>query len=219
VNGIHDMGGMQDMGPILHESKEPVFHHPWEGRVNAIDRALRASGRWNIDAWRRQIQLIPPAEYLRMSYYERWLEANEKLLLANGLVSPTELATGSPDATSVKSIPVFTAAVAARSLGRGIPSSRDPNVLPLFRVGQQVRAREINPVGHTQLPRYARGKFGSITIDHGVYTFPDTNAHFLGQKRQHVYSVRFTARELWGSSASPRDTVNIDMWDDYLELV
>jgi nitrile hydratase len=212
------MGGMQDMGPILHESKEPIFHHPWEGRVNAIDRALRASGRWDIDTWRRQIQLIAPAEYLRMSYYERWLEADEKLLLASGLLSPTELATGSPDATSVKSVPVFTAALAARSLGRGIPSSRDPSVAPLFKVGQRVRAREINPVGHTQFPRYARGKFGSIAIDHGVYTFPDTNAHFLGQKRQHVYSVRFTARELWGSSASPRDTVNIDMWDDYLEL-
>jgi nitrile hydratase len=218
MNGIHDMGGMQDMGPIQHENKEPVFHHPWEGRVYAIDRALRAFGKWNIDVWRREIELIPADEYLRMSYYERWLEADEKLLLANGLVSTTELATGTPDATLVKSVPVFTAAVAARSLGRGIPSGHDPNVLPLFSVGQRVRAREINPIGHTQLPRYARGKFGVITIDHGVYTFPDTNAHFLGQKRQHVYSVRFTARELWGESASPRDTVNIDMWDDYLEL-
>jgi nitrile hydratase len=56
-------------------------------------------------------------------------------------------------------------------------------------------------------------------IDHGVYAFPDTNALFQGEKRQHVYSVRFTARELWGDAASPHDTVNIDMWDDYLELV
>jgi len=218
MNGIHDMGGMQDMGPIQYENKEAVFHHPWEGRVHAIDRVLRACGKWNIDVWRREIEMIAPDEYLRMSYYERWLEADEKLLLAHGLVSTTELATGTPDATSEKSVPVFTAVVAARSLGRGMPSGHDPNVLPLFRVGQRVRARKINPIGHTRLPRYARGKFGVITIDHGVYTFPDTNAHFLGQKRQHVYSVRFAARELWGDSASPRDTVNIDMWDDYLEL-
>ena len=217
MNGIHDMGGMQDMGPIEHEKNEPVFHHSWEGRVYAIDRSLRAIGKWNIDASRHQIELIPPVEYLRMSYYERHLRADEELLVSRGMVTPTELATGSPDAGSAKAIPAMNAAAAAHSLGRGIPSSHDPNVLPLFRVGQRVRARDINPEGHTQLPRYARGKSGSIIIDHGVYTFPDTNAHFLGQKRQHVYSVRFTARELWGESASPRDTVNIDMWDDYLE--
>jgi nitrile hydratase len=219
MNGIHDMGGMQDMGPIQHEKNEPVFHHPWEGRVYGIDRSLRAIGKWNIDAWRHQIELVPPAEYLRISYYERWLRANEELLLAHGLVTPTELATGSPDAGSAKAVPAVNAATAARSLGRGIPSSRDPSAPPQFAVGQRVRARDINPVGHTQLPRYARGRAGIIVIDHGVYTFPDTNALFLGEKRQHVYSVRFTARELWGNGASPHDTVNIDMWDDYLELV
>ena len=219
MNGIHDMGGMQDMGPIQHERNEPVFHHPWEGRVYAIDRSLRAIGKWNIDAWRHQIELIPPAEYLRMSYYERWLRTDEELLVAHGLVTKTELETGSPDPGSAKAVPAVNAAATARSLGRGIPSSHDPSVPPQFKVGQRVRARDINPAGHTQLPRYARGKIGSITIDHGVYTFPDTNAHFLGEKRQHVYSVRFAARELWGERASSRDTVNIDMWDDYLEPV
>jgi hypothetical protein len=34
--------------------------------------------------------------------------------------------------------------------------------------------------------------------DHGVFVFPDTNAHFLGEKPQHLYSVRFAMRELWG---------------------
>jgi nitrile hydratase len=218
MNGIHDMGGMQNMGAIQHEEHEPVFHHPWEGRVNAIDRSLRAIGKWNIDAWRHQITLIPPVDYLRMTYYERWLHIDAQLLVKHGMITSAELATGSPDASSAKAVPALDAAAAARSLGRGIPSSNDPNVPPLFRVGQRVRAREINPEGHTQLPRYARGTVGTIAIDHGVYTFPDTNAHFLGEKRQHVYSVRFTARELWGESASPRDTVNIDMWDDYLEL-
>jgi nitrile hydratase len=65
--------------------------------------------------------------------------------------------------------------------------------------------------------RPARGKLGTITRDHGVYTFPDTNAHFQGERRQHVYSVRFSARDLWGEHASPRDSVHLDMWDDYLE--
>jgi nitrile hydratase len=67
------------------------------------------------------------------------------------------------------------------------------------------------------LPRYARSKTGVIVRDHGVYLFPDSNAHFQGEKRQHVYSVRFAATELWGDDASSRDSVHLDLWDDYLE--
>lgn len=75
----------------------------------------------------------------------------------------------------------------------------------------------MNPTGHTRLPRYARGKVGVIGIDHGVYSFPDTNAHFQGEKRQHVYSVRLSARDLWGERASARDSVHLDLFEDYLE--
>jgi len=217
MNGIHDMGGLQDMGPVQHERDEPVFHAEWEGRVYAINSALRATGKWNLDAWRHQIELLPPVEYMQMTYYERWLRINEQLLVNHGLVTPMELASGKPDPGSTKAIPALTAAAVANRLGRGIPSSQDPAVRPQFKVGQRVRARNMNPVGHTRLPRYARGKVGIIGRDHGVYLFPDTNAHFQGEKRQHVFSVRFTARELWGEHASARDTVHLDMWDDYLE--
>ena len=102
-------------------------------------------------------------------------------------------------------------------VAHGTPASRDVQVAPRFQAGQRVRARNINPVGHTRLPRYARGKLGTIEQDHGVFVFPDTDAHFLGEKPQHVYSVRFLARELWGEQAKPKDTVYIAMWDDYLE--
>ena len=154
-----------------------------------------------------------------MSYYQRWLRANEVLLDAHGFATPAERASGVSDGKPAKPVPVLNAAAAARSLGRGMPSSHDPSVPPQFKVGQRVRARNLNPAGHTRLPRYARGKIGSVTIDHGVYTFPDTNALFLGEKRQHVYSVRFAARELWGDQANPNDTVQLDLWDDYLERV
>ena len=100
---------------------------------------------------------------------------------------------------------------------RGIPSSQDPTVRPSFKVRQRVRARNIHPTGHTRLPRYVRGKSGVVVRDHGVYVFPDSNAQFQGEKRQHVYSVRFTATELWGDVASPRDSVYLELWDDYLE--
>ena len=217
MNSVHDMGGMQGMGSVLHEENEPVFHAPWEGRIYALNSSLRAMSVWNLDAWRHQIELLPPVDYLRMSYYERWLRINEQLLVKHDLVTPAEMATGTPDPGSAKTTPALTAASAARLLGRDIPSSHDPQVPPRFKVGQLVRARNMNPAGHTRLPRYARGKVGAIERDHGVYAFPDSNAHFGGQKRQHVYSVRFSARELWGESASPRDSVHLDMWDDYLE--
>jgi nitrile hydratase len=80
-----------------------------------------------------------------------------------------------------------------------------------------VIARNINPTGATRLPRYARGKRGTVSRDHGVFIFPDTNAARQGQKPQHLYSVRFPARELWGSEAAPADGVYLDLWEDYLE--
>jgi nitrile hydratase len=134
-----------------------------------------------------------------------------------GLVTQAEMDSGKAAPGSTKATPAFSLATASRWLNRGIASSQDPKVRPLFKVGQRVRARNINPIGHTRLPRHARGKTGVVARDHGVYIFPDTNAHFQGEKRQHVYSVRFTARELWGESSPPRDSVHIDMWDDYLE--
>jgi nitrile hydratase subunit beta len=217
MNGIHDMGGLQGTGPVEHEENEPVFHSVWEGRVLGINASLRAMGIWNLDAWRHEIESIPPVDYLRMSYYERWLRINEQLLVKHGLVSPHELETGKPDPGSAKAIPALTAAGTAQPAVPAIPSGRDPSVRPQFEPGQRVRARNMNPRGHTRLPRYVRGKRGIITRDHGVYAFPDTNAHYQGEKRQHVYSVRFSAPELWGEEASVCDSVHLDMWDDYLE--
>ena len=217
MNGIHDMGGMQNMGPIHHENNEPVFHAPWEGRVYAMTRALWALRKWNLDAWRHDIELLPPTDYLRMSYYEKWLAAMESQVVKYGLVAKEELASGKPASGSAKNTPALTPAMAAVIGPRIAAPSHDPSVAPLFHVGDHVRARNINPVGHTRLPRYARGKTGQITQDHGVFLFPDTNSQFRGEKRQHVYSVRFTARELWGDGASPADCVHLDMWDDYLE--
>lgn len=217
MNGIHDMGGMQDMGPVQPEKNEPVFHQPWEGRVFALNQALGAWRKWNIDASRHQRELIPPADYLRMSYYEKWLTALMELLVNRGLVTRAELESGTPEAGSPKATPPVTAETVAALLAQGKPVRRDVPVAARFKAGQHVRARNINPTGHTRLPRYARGKVGTVERDHGVFVFPDTNAHFLGEKPQHLYSVRFAARELWGEEAAPRDAVYVNLWDDHLE--
>ena len=217
MNGVHDMGGQQGMGPVVYEKDEPVFHAAWEARIYALNRAIRAWRKWSLDTDRHALELMPPGDYLRMSYYERWVHRLEAQVVQYGLVTKEEMETGKAAAGATKADPALSLATSSRWLTRGIASSQDADVRPLFKVRQRVRARNINPTGHTRLPRYARGKIGVIIRDHGVYLFPDTNAHFQGEKRQHVYSVRFAARELWGKDASPRDSVHLDMWDDYLE--
>jgi nitrile hydratase len=217
MNGVHDMGGHQNYGPVHHEKDEPVFHSEWEGRIYALNRAMRAWRKWNLDSDRHALEVMDPEDYLRMSYYERWVARLEAQVVTFGMVTRAEFDAGKPAAGSAQRAPPFTIATASSWLNRGIAPSHEPAVRPSFKVGQRVRARNMHPVGHTRLPRYARGKVGVIARDHGVYLFPDTNAHFQGEKRQHVYSVRFAARELWGAQASARDAVHLDMWDDYLE--
>lgn len=219
MNGVHDLGGMQDMGPVQVEKNEPVFHEPWQGRAFAFTRAMGAWRKWNLDAVRFQREQIAPVDYFRMSYYERWVVALVELMLKNRMVTPAELESGKPDPGSTKLTPPLTAEKAQILVTKGVPASRDVAVAARFHAGERVRARNINPVGHTRLPRYARGKTGTIYADHGVFLFPDTNALFLGEKPQHVYSVCFFARELWGDQVAPQDSVYIDMWDDYLEPV
>ena len=217
MNGVHDLGGMHGMGPIQVEKNEPVFHEPWQGRAYAVTRAMGAWRKWNLDASRFQREQIAPVDYFRMSYYERWIVGLTDLMLKTGLVTRTELDSGKPDRNSVKQNPPLTAEKVPVLTSKGVPARRDVAVAPRFQSGQRVRTRNMHPVGHTRLPRYARGKTGVIDRDHGVFVFPDANALFLGEKPQHVYSVRFAARELWGEHAAPQDSVYIDLWDDYLE--
>ena len=219
MNGVHDMGGMHGMGPIQPEQDEPVFHHRWEARVFALARAMGKFGRWNIDAHRHQRELIPAAEQLRMSYYERWLEALSKLLVRHAFLRAEELATGKSACGTAKLTPALPVDEVSTFIASGSPASRKTDRLPRFRPGQRVRARNLNPTGHTRLPRYVRGKTGSVDRVHGVFVFPDTNAHFLGEDPQHVYSVRFQARELWGDAAVSQDSVYVDLWENYLDAI
>jgi nitrile hydratase len=114
-------------------------------------------------------------------------------------------------------MPVLTREMVPEVVRTGGSTRLNLHVAPRFRPGDHVRVRNINPTGHTRLPRYLRGKRGTVEMDHGVFVFPDTNAHRKGERPQHVYAVRFTAHELWGPAVSDRDTLYVDIWDDYLD--
>ena len=217
MNGVHDMGGMHGFGPIRPEKNEPVFHARWEGRVQAIWGALGTWRKWNTDFGRQAREFLPPAEYLGLKYFQLRHTQIVELMAGSGMATRAEIESGRPAKGTQEAVPPLTADKVTAWFANGNPKRRDVAVAPKFQAGQGVRARNINPPTHTRLPRYARGKLGIIERDHGVFVFPDTNALFQGENPQHVYSVRFTARELWGEDASPRDAVYIDLWDDYLE--
>jgi nitrile hydratase len=210
------MGGMHGMGPVVIEKNEPVFHAEWEARAFALTLASGFRGKWNIDMGRYSREQMPPAAYLAATYYERWLFGLEKLLVEQGLVTATELATGSATAGAGAEGALRPSGVAAFLRNRR-NARLDTVVAPKFKRGDHVVARNIHPAGHTRLPRYARGRRGVIDRDHGVFIFPDTHAMNRDRKPQHCYSVRFAARELWGPGAPARDGVYVDLWDDHLD--
>jgi len=218
MNGAQDLGGMMGFGPVRPEPDEPVFHAPWEPRALALTLACGTLGEWNIDISRHTRESLHPARYLSASYYEIWIEALTRLLAERGLVTEEELAAGRTlaDAKPTRR-PRLAAVDVAATLARGGPCDRPPESAARFAVGDRVRTRNFHPAGHTRLPRYARGKRGTIERVQGVFVFPDSNAHGGGEGPQWVYSVAFAGSELWGGGADPGHSVAIDSWESYLE--
>jgi nitrile hydratase len=219
MNGVHDMGGMDGFGRVEPEPNEPVFHSAWEARVLALQRAVAATGAFNIDAGRYARELLPPHVYLASSYYQKWLLGLEANLIDCGMADAAELAGGR-------------ALLPARTLPRGklTPENvasvlrrrsfaRPPSALARFKPGERVRARNMHPKTHTRLPRYARGRVGTIERVQGCHVFPDATVLGRGEDPQWLYTVVFTARELWGADADPALCVSIEAFEPYLEPV
>jgi nitrile hydratase len=197
------MGGMHGLGPVVPEADEPVFHATWEARVLAMTVASFGWRCWTVDRWRHQHEKIPGADYLRMNYYEKWATSLAELLVGAGLVTRAEIEPPWPAVGTALTKPSIPAGEAATA--------------PSFVVGDKVRTRNINPTGHTRLPRYARDRVGVVTRLQGAHVLPDATAHGLGERRQPLYQVRFEATELWGPDATRRDAVHLDLWEDYLD--
>ncbi|MFC3323666.1 nitrile hydratase subunit beta [Mesorhizobium cantuariense] len=219
MNGLHDCGGMDYLGPIEIEADEPVFHAEWEGRVFGLLLAIGMNGFYNLDDFRHSSENRTPSDYLNIPYFEKWLSNYEMLLAKKGIVTQQELldARKLKDAKLPKGAsPALPRTMVAAVLAGGGSARRDIGAEPRFRLGDQVVTRNINIPGHTRLPRYARCKTGVVVQDRGIFTFNDSMANLGEERPQHIYSIRFTARELWGMDASERDTSFLDLWDDHL---
>jgi nitrile hydratase beta subunit len=220
MDGIADMGGTAGWGPV-HPPRvdEPVFEERWQGRAFALGTySIPVSGR-NVDALRHAIERLDRTAYLDDGYYGRWLNGAESMLTDSAILAP-----GAIDArarnlrgehveeppTPEPHKPDYTPAAEG--------ALRTVDAAPAFTTGERVRARDMSPAGHTRLPGYARGHTGVVDLVQPAAVLPDTNAHFLGENPQHVYSVRFDSRELWGAGAEPF-AVTLDLYESYLEKI
>ena len=218
MNGVHDMGGMDGFGKVEPEPDEPVFHAAWEARVLAMNRAMGATGAWNIDMSRFSREMLAPDVYLASSYYRKWFLGLEKILLERALVDADEIAAGHALRPGKPLKRKFTVADIDRVLTRG-SFGRPASTPARFTPGARVRAKNINPLTHTRLPRYVRGHIGVVERVHGCHVFPDTVAVGKGEQPQWLYTVCFDARELWGDDADPTVKVSIEAFEPYLEPV
>ncbi len=216
TNSLHDMGGMHGFGRVEAEPGEPPFHARWEGRVFALQRAIGFARLWTIDAGRASLEALPPLDYLGSSYYRRWFLGLESRLLRRALVTEDEITAGHSLRAGASLPRTLAAADVGKTLTRG-DFARPTNQPARFKEGDRVRTKNINPVTHTRLPRYARAKTGTVEAVRGCHVFPDTAALGAGDDPHWLYTVVFTGRELWGDDADPAVKVSIEAFEPYLD--
>lgn len=203
MNGAADLGGRHGFGPVDPEPDEPVFHADWERDAFAMTLAMGATGLWTLDRSRYMRESLPPAQYYTSSYYEIWFAALERLLADSGALKD-----GAAPAKVLRG-----ADVRAR-MAAGSPTER-AGPTPGFAVGDSVRVRPGHPDTHTRVPSYVRGRVGQVVALRGCHVFPDTNAHHQGEAPCPLYTVAFSARELWGDDTTA-DEVCLDLFEPYL---
>jgi nitrile hydratase len=207
MDGIHDLGGLDGFGAVEVERDEPVFHEDWERRTVRLNIAASLGLRYSGGAFRHSIERMEPGHYLTSPYYEHWLTGISTLIVEAGLVSAEEL-----DRRAGGRFPL-----SRPDRGTAPPSVEPDRTAVRFAVGTRVRVREWHPSGHTRAPRYVQGKQGVVVRVDGVYSVPDVEAHSDDRVVEQTYSVRFTARELWGDGGAADEFIHVDVWDRYLE--
>ena len=215
MDSIHDVGGMENFGPVRPERNEPVFHDAWEGTMLGLQRAILYLGLWNIDVFRHAQERIHPMEYLSWSYYERWAHTLIATALERGLFNEEEFLTGiSQTGRLSKSLNPLTAKDIGKAFVRG-NFEREGTEDPKFCVGDAVITKELHVSGHTRLPRYARDKIGTIIAVRGRHVFPDSVVSHGKEAPQWLYTVEFEGCEIWGEATDLTVSNVVDAFGPY----
>jgi nitrile hydratase len=217
MNSIHDLGGMDGFALRERDQGFPL-HEEWERQVWGMLLASAGIPGLPPGAGRSNIESIPPHRYLAMPYYARFLEARTKRFLESGLVTQEEL--DNPDGpVTMPNLPGFvptTPEQVVRFLRAEQTGQLNIDAPASFKVGDEVIVKNDHPAGHTRVPRYVRGRRGVIVRDHGVHQFEDDVAPGTDVGPQHLYTIMFTAPELWGSRGHARDRMHVELWEIHL---
>jgi len=220
---VHDMGGRFGDGPVDPGAPDdPVFAQEWHARALAVTLAAGALGQWGLDTSRHARERLSPKDYMRFSYYEKWISALADLLVETGVLTEEDLRGQGAEGRHPLADRALKAENVAAALAKGSPADRPYDREPAFRPGQAVRtlrpaANRLVDGGHTRLPAYAAGATGRVLRCHGAHVLPDSHAHGLGEAPEPLYTVVFEAGALWATPENPRDEVTLDLWQSYLE--
>lgn len=210
MDTIHDIGGCEGVGPVRWQEDDDalLFHHPWQARTWALcltmfRRFSQDQTGWTLDWSRHVIERIPPSQYLTMNYFEKWAHHMMAMLVDNGTARVEEFAEGHSHLKPLAATP------------NPLPVAADPGA-PRFKSGDRVTANRSNGSMHTRLVGYARGRTGTVDLWHGPEILADASA--AGElRKEHLYTVRFDAAELWPSDSGRPFDVCVDFWESYLE--
>jgi nitrile hydratase subunit beta len=216
MNGPADLGGMMGFGLVQPDPGEPLFHAGWERRVLGLTLAVGTTGSWTIDQSRHARETLPHAFYWSSSYYQIWLAGLLKLLTVRDMVIESEITSGKMQMPPRPVARVLRKEKVAEVLAKGSAYDRAVSSSPLYSAGTEVKTRNIVTAGHTRLPSYAKMKRGVITQVHGAHVYPDRSGMGQGEDPQWLYSVKFSAHELFGSQS--QDSVYLDLWEPYLDI-
>lgn len=205
MDGVHDLGGVNGFGLIEKEENEPVFHERWE----SIGYALAFVGvevlqAFTLDEARHAIERMEPRRYMSSTYYERIIVGVASLFVEKGLVTHERL-----EELAGGHFPL------ALPVTEGEPAR---TIDLCFKIGETVRVRNAHFKGHTRMPKYVRGKQGTVTHVAPEFPFAGSAGHGEAAKPEPTYHVRFNARDLW-SDASENSSVTVDLWESYLEKI
>ncbi|GAA1840259.1 nitrile hydratase subunit beta [Pseudonocardia ailaonensis] len=215
---IADLGGTDGWGPVHPpDPAEKVFDEAWEGRAFAL--AVLGMGRisgQNLDAFRYALGRLDPHAYFEEGYYGRWLNAVELMFVESGIIAPDAVDARARNLSGEQvEEPPAPELSKPDYAATGPGSLRQVDGSPRFAVGDRVRAGEVPPAP-TKLPEYVSGHVGVVEHVQPAHLLPDTHAVFRGENPQHVYTVRFDSRDLYGAAAEPF-ALTIELFDSYLE--
>jgi nitrile hydratase subunit beta len=211
------MGGMHGFGPVVTPGSEQPYREPWEARIFALSTLVSVERLGKGPGGRPVREEMRPDEYLRASYYERWIYSTERRLERAGTIESSEVERWMERLGSGEDVPRSSNAEQAAKALEAVSEteSLQPVGEARYAVGDRVRVRRMRPAGHTRCPRYVRGATGVIEAIRGNDPLPDIGP-YKGPV-QPVYAVAFDSEDLFGPSEEGRWTVMLDLFEDYLE--